>query len=135
MDFAYWWSFSGGASAINGATPSSSLNSLDFPINVLHDLISLGNMQKNLFSSFCFLFNITIPSCCCFSCYYEATVQVNELKRDIHLRPHSNVYEQYKMYRIPLQQLSHLVAGNMVLLITSLHGFAIIFLGLLIREQ
>ena len=23
MDFAYWWSFSGGGSAINGATPSS----------------------------------------------------------------------------------------------------------------
>ena len=23
MDFAYWWSFSGGWSAINGATPSS----------------------------------------------------------------------------------------------------------------
>ena len=22
-DFAYWWSFSGGGSAINGATPSS----------------------------------------------------------------------------------------------------------------
>ena len=23
VDFAYWWSFSGGGSAINGATPSS----------------------------------------------------------------------------------------------------------------
>ena len=25
VDFAYWWSFSGGGSAINGATPSSFL--------------------------------------------------------------------------------------------------------------
>ena len=28
VDFAYWWSFSGGGSAINGATPSSLLADL-----------------------------------------------------------------------------------------------------------
>ena len=31
MDFAYWWSFSGGGSAINGATPSSLFGNWFFP--------------------------------------------------------------------------------------------------------
>ena len=35
VDFAYWWSFNGGGSAINGATPSSFLRYTNFLGKVL----------------------------------------------------------------------------------------------------
>ena len=75
-----------------------------------------------MFGYFYFLFNMFFPSCRCFSCYFDATVQVLEFEGEIHWGPHSNAYEYYRMYGIHLQQFSHMVAGHMFLLAASLYG-------------
>ena len=38
VDFAYWWSFIGGGSAINGATPSSFSTKLGLIASKIHHL-------------------------------------------------------------------------------------------------
>ena len=43
MDFAFWWSFIGGGSAINGATPSSLLT-ISFGEMVLQEEDILGGL-------------------------------------------------------------------------------------------